>query len=267
LDARIVETLWIAMKIATWNVNSLNARLPRVLELLDLHAPDLLLMQETKVDPDKFPDLAFAEVGYHAVHHSAGRWAGVAIAAPTATEFSDVKAGLDGEPDSGEARWLEATAGSLRVITTYVPNGRAVDTPFYEGKLRFLDAAAERIGALSAGELLVAGDFNVCPSDLDVYDPAAFAGSTHVTPAERERFAALLEAGTVDAFRELHPDEPGFTWWDYRAGHFHKKMGLRIDAVLVSKPVAGRLRECGIDRNFRKGTKPSDHAPLLAEFQ
>ena len=114
---------------------------------------------------------------------------------------------------------------------------------------------------------MVAGDFNVCPSDLDVYDPAAFVGETHVTPAERERFQALLDAGTVDSFRELHPDEPGFTWWDYRAGHFHKKMGLRIDAILASQPLATRLQECGIDRNFRKGPKPSDHAPLIAEFQ
>jgi exodeoxyribonuclease-3 len=266
LDARIVETLWISMKIATWNVNSLNARLPRVLEFLDLHAPDLLLMQETKVDPDKFPDLAFAEAGYHVVHHSAGRWAGVAIAAPTATEFTDVRAGLEGEPDSGEARWLEATAGSLRVITTYVPNGRAVDTPFYEGKLRFLDAAAERVRALAGGDLVLAGDFNVCPTDLDVYDPAAFVGSTHVTGPERERFQALLDAGMVDAFRELHPDEPGFTWWDYRAGHFHKKLGLRIDAILLSKPMAPRLETAGIDRNFRKGPKPSDHAPLIADL-
>jgi exodeoxyribonuclease-3 len=254
------------MKIATWNVNSLNARLPRVLEFLELHAPDLLLMQETKVDPDKFPDAALADAGYHAVHHSRGRWAGVAIAAPTSVALEDARAGLDAEPDADEARWLEATVGALRVVTTYVPNGRSIDSPFYADKLRFLDAAAERVRALSGGELLVAGDFNVCPTDLDVYDPAAFVGSTHVTPAERERFAALLEAGTVDAFRQLHPDEPGYTWWDYRAGHFHKKMGLRIDAVLLSPPVAERLVECGIDRNFRKGPKPSDHAPLLVEL-
>jgi exodeoxyribonuclease-3 len=253
-------------KIATWNVNSLNARLPRVLEFLESHKPDLLLMQETKVEPDKFPDLALAEAGYHAVHHSAGRWAGVAIAAPVTTELADVCAGLEGEPDADEARWLEATAGAVRVVSTYVPNGRAVDSPFYEGKLRFLDAAAERIRALSGGELLVAGDFNVCPADIDVYDPAAFVGETHVTPPERERFQALLDAGTVDAFRTLHPDEAGFTWWDYRAGHFHKKMGLRIDAILVSPPVAERLAACGIDRGFRKGPKPSDHAPLIAEL-
>ncbi len=253
-------------KIATWNVNSLNVRMPRVLEFLELHKPDLLLMQETKVDPDKFPDLALAEAGYHAVHHSAGRWAGVAIAAPRDVELTDPCAGLEGEPDADEARWLEVTAGALRVVSTYVPNGREVGSPFYEGKLRFLDAAVERVRALSGGELVLAGDFNVCPADIDVYDPAAFVGSTHVTPAERERFQALLDAGTVDSYRKVHPDEVGFTWWDYRAGHFHKKLGLRIDAILASPPVAGRLVECGIDRNFRKGPKPSDHAPLLAEF-
>jgi exodeoxyribonuclease-3 len=255
------------MKIATWNVNSLNVRLPRVLEFLELHRPGLLLMQETKVEPAAFPHEALAGAGYHAVHQSAGRWAGVAIAAPLDVPLQDECAGLAGEPDPDEARWLEATAGSLRVVTTYVPNGRAVGSPFYEGKLRFLDAAAERIRELAGGELVVAGDFNVCPTDLDVYDPAAFAGETHVTPAERERFAALLEAGTVDAFRALHPDEPGFTWWDYRAGHFHKKLGLRIDAALLSRPVAERLVACGIDRNFRKGPKPSDHAPLLVELR
>jgi len=254
------------MKFATWNVNSLNARLPRVLEFLELHRPDLLLMQETKVDPDKFPDLAFAEAGYHAVHHSAGRWAGVAIAAPSSIEFDDVCAGLAGEPDADEARWLEADVNGLRVVTTYVPNGRAIDSPFYADKLRFLDAAAERIHSLGGGEFLVAGDFNVCPTDLDVYDPAAFDGATHVTTPERERFRALLDAGTVDAFRELHPDEPGFTWWDYRQGHFHRKMGLRIDAFVVAAGVAGRIAACGIDRNYRKGPKPSDHAPLLLEL-
>jgi len=150
-------------------------------------------------------------------------------------------------------------------VSVYVPNGRAIGTPTFDEKLRFLEAAADRVRDLAAaGPLVVAGDFNVCPTDLDVYDPAAFVGDTHVTPEERERFRALLDAGTVDAFRALHPDEPGFTWWDYRQGHFHRKMGLRIDAFLLSEHLAGRLRSCGIDRNYRKGPKPSDHAPLLA---
>ncbi len=254
------------MKLATWNVNSLKARLPRVLELLDAHAPDVLLLQETKAEAGAFP-AAELTAGYRAAHHSAGRWAGVAILARGA-EPADVRAGLPGEAAADEARWVEATVlGGLRVVSVYVPNGRAVDSPTYFDKLRFLEAMAARIAALAAaGPLVVAGDFNVCPTDRDVYDPAAFVGSTHVTPAERERFRALLDAGVVDAYRHLHPDEVGFTWWDYRAGHFHKKLGLRIDAVLVTPDLAERLTSCGIDRGFRKGPKPSDHAPLLAEW-
>jgi exodeoxyribonuclease-3 len=252
------------VRLATWNVNSLKVRMPRVLELLELHRPDLVLLQETKSEPDAFPTLELEAAGYRAAHHSAGRWAGVAILAHD--EPAEVCAGLEGEPARDEARWIEATVGGVRVVSVYVPNGRTVDSPFYADKLRFLDAAAERIAALSGEPLIVAGDFNVCPADLDVYDPAAFVGETHVTAPERERFAALLDAGVTDAFRELHPDEPGFTWWDYRQGHFHRKMGLRIDAVLLSPPLAERLESCGIDRDFRKGPKPSDHAPLLADI-
>jgi exodeoxyribonuclease III len=178
----------------------------------------------------------------------------------------EVRAGLMGEPARDEARWLEVDVDGIRAVSVYVPNGRSPDSPFYEDKLRFLDAMAERIAELARGPLVVAGDFNVCPSDLDVYDPSAFVGATHVTPAERERFRALLDAGTVDAFRELHPDAPGFTWWDYRQGHFHRGKGLRIDAFLLSPPLAARLLACDIERDFRKGSRPSDHAPLLCEL-
>jgi exodeoxyribonuclease III len=271
------------LKLVTWNVNSLKMRMPRVVELLEAHRPDLLFLQETKSEPDAFPELELNAAGYHGVHHSAGRWAGVALVAREGIELTGVRAGLAGEPSVDQARWIEAGVRSgsgarrwgapaalppdgLRAVSVYVPNGRAVGTPFYEDKLRFLEAAGERIAELSGEPLVVAGDFNVCPTDLDVYDPAAFVGSTHVTEPERERFRALLQAGTADAFRELHPDEPGFTWWDYRAGHFHKKLGLRIDAFLLSPPLAERLEACGIDRGFRKGPKPSDHAPLLAEL-
>ncbi len=240
--------------------------MPRVLELLEVHQPDLLFLQETKAEPDAFPHLELEAAGYHAEHHSAGRWAGVAVAVPRGVELSSVCAGLPGEPAADEARWLEVDVAGMRAVSVYVPNGRFLDSPQYAEKLRFLEAAAERIRALSEGPLAVAGDFNVCATDLDVYDPAAFVGSTHVTPPERERFAALLEAGTIDAFRELHPDDQGFTWWDYRQGHFHRKMGLRLDAFLLSPPLASRLESCGIDRGFRKGPKPSDHAPLLLEM-
>jgi exodeoxyribonuclease III len=254
------------MKLASWNVNSLKVRMPRVLEFLEVHEPDILFMQETKSEPDGFPQLELEAAGYRAIHHSAGRWAGVALLARS-EDPAEVCAGLAGEPTRDEARWLEASVDGLRAVSVYVPNGRSPDSPFYEEKLRFLEAMAARIGELSDEPLVVAGDFNVCPTDLDVYDPSAFVGATHVTSAERERFRALLEAGTVDAFRELHPHEPGFTWWDYRQGHFHRKMGLRIDAFLLSSSLAGDLVECGIDRSFRKGSRPSDHAPLLCELR
>ena len=200
------------------------------------------------------------------MHHSAGRWAGVAIAAPVGAKLEEVSAGLPGEPATDEARWVEADVAGVRAVSVYVPNGREVGSATYEDKLRFLDAAARRVGELAGGPLVVAGDFNVCPTDLDVYYPRAFVGSTHVTEPERERFRQLLDAGVVDAYRELHPREPGYTWWDYRQGHFHRGFGLRIDAVLLSPPLAGRVMSCGIDRDMRKGPKPSDHAPLLAEL-
>jgi exodeoxyribonuclease-3 len=248
------------VKLVTWNVNSLGVRMPRVLELLAQHAPDIALLQETKTAPEAFPFEELRAAGYHAVHHSAGRWAGVALLARE--PLTDVCAGLAGEPAVDEARWVEATAYGLRLASVYVPNGRAIDHEEYGKKLAFLAAMRERVGALD----VLAGDFNVCPADIDVYDPAAFVGSTHVQPEERAAFAALLEDGHVDAYRHLHPGEVGFTWWDYRQGHFHRKMGLRIDAFVVSPRVGERLVACGIDRNFRKGPKPSDHAPLLLEL-
>jgi exodeoxyribonuclease-3 len=245
-------------------VNSLGARMPRVLEFLEAHGPDVLCLQETKSAPDAFPADTLREVGYEAVHHSAGRWAGVAILAATdAGGLEDPVSGLPGEVVEDEARWIEATVGGLRIASVYVPNGRAPGTETFEQKLAFLEAMARRAPALD----VVLGDMNVCPTDLDVYDPAAFAGETHVTEDERSRLRAVLEAGgLVDAYRAGHPDEPGFTWWDYRAGHFHKKMGLRIDLALVKEALAPRLGEVGIDRDFRKGPKPSDHAPLLVEL-
>ncbi len=256
------------MRAVTWNVNSLKMRMPRVLELLDQYRPDLVFLQETKSEPDAFPKLELAGAGYQAVHHSAGRWAGVALLAREDAQVSNVCTGLEGEPARDEARWIEADIDGVRAVSVYVPNGQAVDAPAFQDKLRFLEAIAERVPELVADErpVLIAGDFNVCRTDLDVYDPAAFAGDTHVQPDERTRFEAIIETGLVDCFRRLHEDAVAYTWWDYRAGNFHKGLGLRIDYLLATPDLADDVKRCGMTRNYRKGTKPSDHAPLMAQI-
>ncbi len=254
------------MRLVTWNVNSLRARLPRVLELLALHEPDVVCLQETKCDPAGFPDDALTAAGYSAVHHSGGRWAGVAILARDPLALSDPVLGLPGEPDGAEARWCEATIAGLRVASVYVPNGRSLDSAEYPRKLGFLAAMADRVAVCAQTRLLIAGDLNIAPADADVYDPLAFVGGTHVSAPERAGLQEILASGLIDAYRHLHPDEVQYTWWDYRAGHFHKGLGLRIDLVLLSAELAPGLRTCGIDRNFRKGQRPSDHAPLLVEL-
>jgi exodeoxyribonuclease-3 len=257
------------VKIATWNVNSLGVRLPRVLEFLAAVTPDVLLLQETKSDPAAFPVGELAAAGYGAVHHSAGRWAGVAILARVELGLTVRQTGLPGELQAGEARWIEADVDGLRVASVYVPNGRSPEHPAFAEKLAFLEAMAARAEALRAagGPVVIGGDLNVTRDDRDVYDPAAFVGGTHVTPFERTRLEAVLgTGGLVDAYSQVHPDAQQFTWWDYRQGHFHRGLGLRIDYLLVSEQLAGGLTACGIERDFRKGTKPSDHAPLVAVF-
>jgi exodeoxyribonuclease-3 len=253
------------MLLATWNVNSLTARLPRVLEFLGTHQPDVLCLQETKVAAAAFPTDALAEAGYAAAHHSGGRWAGVAVLSPNAP--ADVVRGLPGEIRADEARWVEATVGELRVVSVYVTNGRALDTPQYAEKLTFLESMRDRLEVLAAaGPVFVTGDFNIAPEDRDVWDPTLFVGTTHTSAPERERLDRILATGLVDAFRVAQPDAVGFTYWDYRAGMFHKNMGMRIDLALVSKALGPQVRRCSIDRDFRKGLKPSDHAPLLLEL-
>jgi exodeoxyribonuclease-3 len=255
------------VRIVTWNINSLRTRLPRVLELLADLAPDVLCLQETKLEKAAFPHTELREAGYAAVEHSGGRWAGVAVLAPLTATLAEVAGGLPGEPDPVDARWVEADVDGMRIVSTYVPNGREPSTPWFEQKLRFLEAARERVAALApAGRLVVAGDFNIAPEDRDVYDPAAFVNSTHVTPEERAAHRALLEAGLRDAYREVSPERQRFTWWDYRAGHFHKNLGMRIDHVLLTPDLSTRLVACDIARDYRKGPKPSDHAPLVADL-
>ncbi len=259
------------MKVATWNVNSLGARLERVLAFLDEHSPDVLLVQETKVSPESFPHLPLQAAGYSAVDHSGGRWEGVAVIVRGSSTISDVSLGLSGEPDSSQARWVEATVDGIRIASVYVPNGRAIGTAAFVEKLAFLDRMAERAAAMG-DPALIGGDMNVCPTDLDVWDPAQIHGATHVTEDERSRLNRVLEAGFVDSFRHLHPDQPGFSWWEYRAGHFHKGFGLRIDLLAVSNALTPRLSAATVLRDYRKpskvpGTKPSDHAPVLVTLR
>jgi exodeoxyribonuclease III len=257
------------LRLVTWNVNSLRARLPRVLELLGKHSPDVVLLQETKVAPDQFPDDELRSAGYESCHHSGGQWAGVAVLVREGLGIDEVRSGLPGEIRAEEARWIEAQIPGLglRVASTYVVNGREVGTETFDEKLHFLDMIGARASELSGTSLVIGGDFNVTPADADVYDPQAFVGETHVTPEERSRLEAIIAAGELaDAYRLVHPDEQQFTWWDYRQGHFHRGMGLRIDLLLVSRDLAAGVREVGIDRDMRKGSKPSDHAPLLLEL-
>lgn len=254
------------MRIITWNVNSLRARMPRVLELLAQHKPDVVCLQETKTSPENFPASELAAAGYTAVHHSGGQWAGVALLVHAGLNVTDPVLVLAGDSVPQEARWCEAVVSGVRVISVYVPHGRSLDSPEFPRKLQFFDAAAARVRELHGSDLVVAGDMNVAPADIDVYDPAAFVGATHVTPQERQHLSELLDSGLLDAYRRLHPTDVQYTWWDYRGGDFHRGLGMRIDLALVSDGLADRLRACGIDRDYRKGPKPSDHAPLIVDL-
>lgn len=258
------------MRIATWNVNSLKARLPRVEEWLAYAQPDVLCLQETKLSDDSFPQLAFSALGYDSVHHGPGRWNGVATLSRVG--IADVSSGFgEGvlDPYEGDARLLAATCGGVRFVNVYVPNGREVGSEFYERKLRWLECLQEWVVACAAPSdpLVLMGDFNVAPEDRDVWSPKAFEHSTHVTPPEREAVARLVEWGLRDAFRAVYPDTEGlYSYWDYRRGDFHEHRGMRIDLVLATEPVAERVRWALVDRNARKGKLPSDHAPLVVDL-
>ena len=256
-----------SVRIATWNVNSLKARQDRVEVLLASVRPDVLCLQETKVADDAFPALAFAGLGYESVAHGEGRWNGVALLSRVGVE--DVVDGFaPGLAADDEARLLTATCGGVRVATVYVPNGRLVGSEHYAHKLAWLGRLRchlERV-ADPGGDVLVCGDFNVAPDDRDVWDPAMCNGGTHVSPPEREALADICGWGLTDVFRTRYDDDRLFTWWDYRAGAFHKHQGMRIDLLLASASLARRLDWILVDRNARKGTAPSDHAPVVAEF-
>jgi exodeoxyribonuclease-3 len=256
------------VRIASWNVNSLNARLPRVEEWLTLMEPDVLCMQETKLANDAFPALTFEAMGYQSVHHGEGRWNGVAILSRVGLDDVAVDFADGGEPDS-DARIVWATCDGVRVASCYIPNGRAIDDDHYQYKLAWLARLRAHLDqACSPTEpVALLGDFNIAPEDRDVWNIAKFEGSTHVTVPERAAFGELLDWGLHDVFREQYPDDEGlFTYWDYTAGRFHKREGMRIDFVLASTPLAESTEWALVDRNARKGDKPSDHAPLMAQF-
>jgi exodeoxyribonuclease-3 len=267
------------VRIATWNVNSLKARLEKVVWWLERARPDVLLMQETKLADADVPSQALRSAGYEVAHHGEGRWNGVAILSRTGiaevvTNFGEALRPsatpdiADDEP-LAEARMISAVCGGLRVVSLYAPNGRAVGSAFYEAKLAWYGRLARwLVEAADPNHLLVlGGDFNVAPEDADVWDPAACHGGTHVSPPEREAFRRLGTWGLVDAYRLHHPEPSRYTWWDYRAGNFHKNMGMRIDHLLVSAPLGRRTVWAEIDREARKGKPlPSDHAPLVIDI-
>jgi exodeoxyribonuclease-3 len=274
------------MRIATWNVNSLKARLEKVEWWLERAAPDVLLMQETKLSDDDAPVLPFRMLGYELLHHGEGRWNGVAIASrvgieDAVTNFGDgpvrassARGGASGVGDDdfdplGEARMVSAVCGAVRVVSVYAPNGRVVDSPWYAGKLRWFERLAGWLAETPdpASPLVIGGDFNVAPTDEDVWNAAAAHGGTHVSEPERAAFRALLATGLTDTWRAANPDLRRFTWWDYRAGNFQRNEGMRIDHLLASAPAAARVVAVEVDREARKGTPtPSDHAPLVLDL-
>ncbi len=266
------------MRIATWNVNSLKARLEKLEWWVDRAQPDVILLQETKLADTEVPREAFEKLGYALAHHGApGGRNGVAIASkvgldevitnfgrPLAPAHTDAP---DDEPFA-EPRMISAVCGGVRVVSIYAPNGRKVGSPFYDAKLVWFDRLSTWLTERAPSEpLLVGGDFNVAPADIDVWDPAACNGGTHVSPRERAAFDTLCAWGLVDAYRHLHPEPERYSWWDYRAGLFHKNFGMRIDTCLVTKPLVPRIVWAEIDREARKGKPiPSDHAPVVVDL-
>jgi exodeoxyribonuclease III len=256
------------VRIATWNVNSVKQRLPRLLPWLDDRRPDVVCLQETKLPDEAFRDLLGRELGdrgYEIAVHGEAAWNGVAILSRLGLD--DVATGLAGAPGfpDPEARAVSATCGGIRVVSVYVPNGRVPDSEHYRYKLAWLASLREAVAA-GPEATVVCGDMNIAPTDDDVFDPDAYVGQTHVTPLERAALAELRELGLRDVVRDRWPGERVFTYWDYRAGMFHQDLGMRIDLVLASATVADRVRAAWVDRQARKGKGPSDHAPVIVDL-
>ena len=256
------------MRLATWNVNSIRQRVPRLLPWLDQRQPDVVCLQETKLGDEAFVELLGEQLagrGYTVAVHGETQWNGVAILSRVGLE--DVAVGLAGAPGfpHPEARAVSATCGGVRVHSVYVPNGRVPGSEHYRYKLAWLVALREMVGA-GPQAAVVCGDMNIAPADADVFDPDAYAGQTHVTGPERAALGDLLALGLRDVVRDRWPTERVFTYWDYRAGMFHQDLGMRIDLVLATAPVADRVRAAWVDRHARKGTGPSDHAPVIVDL-
>ena len=262
------------MRLATWNVNSIRVRGDRVADWLERSDVDVLAIQETKVDDDRFPVMPFAAIGYEVATHGLNQWNGVALISRIGLD--DVTAGFPGQPLWGdppvsEARALGAVCGGVRVWSLYVPNGRAVDDPHFHYKLAWLEAlrtyGAAALEADPDACIALTGDFNIAPTDDDVWDPAFFVGSTHVTPAERAAFEALGAAGFRDVVRPHQPGPGVYTYWDYQQLRFPRREGMRIDFVLGSPALARAVTDARIDRDERKGKGASDHAPVVVDLQ
>jgi exodeoxyribonuclease-3 len=256
------------VRIATWNVNSLKQRVPRLLPWLDERQPDVVCLQETKLADDALAELLGDELanrGYEVAAHGEATWNGVAILSRVGLE--DVVRGIEGGPGfpHPEARAVSASCDGIRVVSVYVPNGREPDSEHYHYKLAWLAALREMVAG-GPEDVVVCGDMNIAPTDADVFDPDAYIGQTHVTAPEREALAELQGLGLHDVVRDHWPDERVFTYWDYRAGMFHQDLGMRIDLILASGPVAGRVKAAWVDRQARKGSGPSDHAPVIVDL-
>ena len=257
-----------AVRIATWNVNSLKQRVPRLLPWLDERKPDVVALQETKLADDALAELLGDELanrGYELAAHGEATWNGVAILSRVGLE--DVELGLPGGPGfpRPEARAVSATCDGIRVVSVYVPNGREPDSDHYRYKLAWLASLREAVAA-GPEATVVCGDMNIAPTDDDVFDPDAYIGQTHVTGPERAALAELQDLGLHDVVRDRWPNERVFSYWDYRAGMFHQDLGMRIDLVLASAPVASRVQAAWVDRQARKGSGPSDHAPVIVDL-
>jgi exodeoxyribonuclease III len=255
------------VRIATWNVNSIKQRVPRLLPWLDERQPDVVCLQETKLTDDAFERLLGEELAarrYAWALHGEVQWNGVAILSRAGLEA--VARGFDGEPGfpQPEARAIAATCGGVRMQCVYVPNGRVPDSEHYRYKLAWLEALRKSLGDVDT--TIVCGDMNIAPADIDVFDPGAYAGHTHVTEPERRALADLEALGLRDVVRDRWPTERVFTYWDYRAGMFHQDLGMRIDLVLAGAGAAARVRAAWVDRQARKGSGPSDHAPVIVDL-